>query len=67
MDIKPILDLCCAKIAANFKGKSVDELKKQYNITADFTPEEEEKLKQEHPWATEGDEQRLTAAKVRTT
>ena len=42
MDVKGLLDLCCAKIASNFKGKSIEELKQEYGIEGDFTPEEEE-------------------------
>jgi S-phase kinase-associated protein 1 len=67
MDIKSLLDICCAQVASQFKGKAIEELKKQFSIEEDFTPEEEERLKLEHPWAMEGDEQRLTAAKMRTT
>lgn len=67
MDVKSLLDLCCAQVASTFKGKSIEELKANYEIKEDFTPEEEEKLKLEHPWAMEGDEARLTAAKQRTT
>jgi hypothetical protein len=63
MDIKCVLDLCCGKIASMFKGKTIDELRAKYGITEEFTPEEEERLKKEYPWALEGDEERLLQAK----
>jgi len=52
MDSKGIFDLCCAKIATLFKGKTVEELKQRYNITEDLTPEMEEKILKENPWIT---------------
>jgi len=52
MDAKGIFDLCCAKIATMFKGKTVEELKQRYNITEDLTPEMEEKILKENPWIT---------------
>ena len=64
MDIKCVLDLCCGKIASMFKGKTIDELRAKYNIQEEFTPEEEERLKKEYPWALEGDEERLLQAKT---
>ena len=47
-----LFDLSCAKIAALFKGKSVEELKQKYHITEDLTPEMEEKILRENPWIT---------------
>lgn len=52
MDAKGLFDLCCAKIATLFKGKTVEELKQRYNITEDLTPEMEEKILKENPWIT---------------
>lgn len=52
MDSRGIFDLCCAKIATLFKGKTVEELKQRYNITEDLTPEMEEKILKENPWIT---------------
>lgn len=53
LDIKCLLDLGLAKIAAKFKGKTVEELRQEYNIQEEFTPEVEEQLKAEYPWALE--------------
>ena len=41
LDIKSLLDLSCAKIATLIRGKSPEEIRKTFNITKDFTPEEE--------------------------
>lgn len=41
LNIKPLLDLTCAKIATKIKGKSVEEIRKTFNIVNDFTPEQE--------------------------
>jgi S-phase kinase-associated protein 1 len=52
MDSRGLFDLCCAKIATMFKGKTVEELKARYNLTEDLTPEMEEKILKENPWIT---------------
>lgn len=33
------------------KGKSAEEIRKTFNITNDFTPEEEAQIKKENDWA----------------
>jgi S-phase kinase-associated protein 1 len=53
MDIKPLLDLSCAKVASMIKGKTAEEIRKTFNIINDFTPEEEEAIRQENKWAEE--------------
>eukprot|EP00922_Rhytidocystis_sp_ex-Travisia-forbesii_P033383 GHVS01049614.1.p1 GENE.GHVS01049614.1~~GHVS01049614.1.p1 ORF type:complete len:165 (-),score=24.32 GHVS01049614.1:151-645(-) len=53
MDIKPLLDLTCAKIASLIKGKTPEEIRKQFNITNDFTPEEEAQIREENKWCEE--------------
>ena len=42
LDIKPLLELACAKVASQIKNKSIEEIRKFYNIENDFTPEEEQ-------------------------
>lgn len=64
MDCKPVLDLCCAFIASKFKGKDIADLRAEYGIVEEFTPDEEDKLKQENPWAMEGDEERLLKSRT---
>lgn len=53
MDIKPLLDLTCAKVASMIKDKSPEEIRHTFNIVNDFTPEEEEAVRAENKWAEE--------------
>ena len=50
MDIKSLLDLTCAKVASTIKGKSPEEIRTQFNISSDFTPEEEAQIREEQKW-----------------
>ena len=51
LNIKPLLDLCCLTVANMIKGKTPEEIRKTFNIVNDFTPEEEEEVRREYPWA----------------
>ena len=53
LDIKSLLDLSCQTVADMIKGKSPEEIRKTFNITNDFTPEEEEEIRKENQWAFE--------------
>ena len=53
LDIKPLLELSCAKVASQIKNKSVQEIRKYFNIENDFTPEEEAQIAEENRWAEE--------------
>ena len=53
LSIKPLLDLTCAKVASMIKGKTPEQIRKTFNITNDFTPEEEEAVRAENKWAEE--------------
>ena len=53
MDIKPLLDLSCAKIACMIKGKTPEEIRQTFNIVNDFTPEEEAQVREENKWCEE--------------
>ena len=53
LDIKPLLELSCAKVASQIKGKSIPEIRQYFNIENDFTPEEEERVMEENRWAEE--------------
>jgi len=53
MDVKPLLDLTCAKVASMIKGKTPEQIRKTFNIQNDFTPEEEEAVRAENKWAEE--------------
>ncbi|CAI2383513.1 unnamed protein product [Moneuplotes crassus] len=53
LDIKPLLELACAKVATMVKGKSVLDVRKTFNIENDLTPEEEAQILEENKWAEE--------------
>ncbi|ETV88697.1 hypothetical protein H257_00218 [Aphanomyces astaci] len=53
MDIKSLLDLACAKVASMIKGKTPQEIRETFNITNDFTPEEESQIREENKWCEE--------------
>jgi len=50
MDIKPLLDLTCAKVASMIKGQTSEQIRKRFNIVNDFTPEEEAQVREENRW-----------------
>jgi S-phase kinase-associated protein 1 len=45
LDIKSLIELCCAKVATMIKGKSPEEIRQQFGIVNDFTPEEESQIR----------------------
>jgi len=53
MDIKPLLDLTCATVASMIKGKTPEEIRQTFNITNDFSPEEEAQVREENRWCEE--------------
>jgi S-phase kinase-associated protein 1 len=53
MDIKPLLDLTCATVASMIKGKTPEEIRRTFNITNDFSPEEEAQVREENKWCEE--------------
>ena len=53
LDIKSLLELACAKVASMIKNKSIEEIRKFFNIENDFTPEEEAQIMDENRWAEE--------------
>ena len=53
LDVKGLLDIGCKTVANMIKGKNPDEIRETFNITNDFTPEEEEQIRRENEWAEE--------------
>ena len=53
LGVNPLLNLCCAKIAAMCKDKNEEEIFKVFNITETFTEEEKEKIKKDNQWIEE--------------
>jgi S-phase kinase-associated protein 1 len=45
--------LACKKIADSIRGKSADQIRKQFNIENDFTPEEQLIVDAETKWCEE--------------
>lgn len=51
MNISSMFELSCAFIASQFKGKSFEQVKKDYGLDDEtYTPEEEEELMNKFPW-----------------
>ena len=50
MDIKPLLELATSKVASIIKGKTPEEIRKTFNIQKEFTPEEEQLIREENQW-----------------
>ncbi|XP_073034182.1 SKP1-like protein 1A isoform X1 [Primulina eburnea] len=53
LNIRNLLDLTCQTVADTIKGKSVEEVRKLFNIINDYTPAEEEEVRKENAWAFE--------------
>ncbi|CDP16773.1 unnamed protein product [Coffea canephora] len=50
LDIKSLLDLGCQTVADKIKGKNPEDIRKEFGIKNDFSPEEEEEIRKESPW-----------------
>ena len=53
LNVKDLLDLTCATVASMIKGKTPEQIRSLFNIENDFTPEEEEKIREENRWCEE--------------
>lgn len=54
LDCQILLDIGCATVASNIKGKTPEEIRNTFSIENDFSPEEEEKIREENKWVDEG-------------
>lgn len=53
MEITPLLDLSCAKLASMCKDKSEDEIFKSFGITETFSEDERMRIREENKWIEE--------------
>ena len=45
--------LCCQKVADMIRGKTAEQIRQEFGIKNDFSPEEEEEIRKENQWAFE--------------
>ena len=50
LEINPLIDLACAKIASLCKDKDEDEILKTFGITETFNEEEKKRIREENKW-----------------
>lgn len=50
MDIKPLLDLTCLAVSILIKGKSASELRQMFNISSDYSAEEQSQIARDNRW-----------------
>ncbi len=56
LDCQGLLHLCARKVATMIKGKTTEEMRKILDIKNDFSPAEEEAIRNEHSWCSELDD-----------
>jgi len=53
LDIHDLIELACKTVAEMIRGKKPEQIRAEFNITNDFTPEEEDAVKRENQWCEE--------------
>lgn len=51
LNVPCLLALACQRAADLIRGKTVEEIRAEFNIANDFTPEEEAEIRKENAWA----------------
>lgn len=51
MDIQPLVDLTCLAVSIAIKGRTAEELRALFNLSTDFSPDEEAAVREENKWA----------------
>ena len=50
LNIPRLIDSCCDRLGLMIQGRSVEEVRKIFDIQSDFTPDEEERMRRERVW-----------------
>ena len=50
LNIPRLIDSCCDRLGLVIQGRSVEEVRKIFDIQSDFTPDEEERMRREQIW-----------------
>eukprot|EP00158_Paraphelidium_tribonemae_P001138 Partr_v1_DN24012_c1_g1_i3_m34694 putative s-phase kinase-associated protein len=53
LDIKPLLDLGCRILASYMRGREPEDIRQLFGLTNDFSPEEEDRIRQENEWTAD--------------
>ena len=65
MNIPALFELCCAKVAAEYKGKDFNEIKKKYGMDdVEFTAADEEEILKQYPWIVKETEEKIAKMKL---
>lgn len=51
LNIQSLLDLTTQTVAELIKGKTPEQIRAEFGIVNDFTPEEEEEIKRDNAWS----------------
>ncbi|CAL4967823.1 unnamed protein product [Urochloa decumbens] len=51
LNMEKLLDLGCMAVAEQMRGKTPEQMRSHFNIVNDLSPEEEEEIRAEIPWA----------------
>lgn len=53
LHMQSLLDLTCKTVADQMRGKTIEEIRKKFQIVNDYTAQEEEDVRRENAWAFE--------------
>ncbi|CAM9863426.1 unnamed protein product, partial [Choristocarpus tenellus] len=53
LDLVPLLDICAATVGLKIINKTPDQVREEFNIHEEFSPEVERRIRDENKWSTE--------------
>lgn len=53
LDVQTLLDLTCKTVADMIKGKTPEQIRAEFNIENDFTPEQLEEVRRDNAWCSD--------------